>query len=260
MIELTKSQREAVEARGCDILVSAAAGSGKTSTLTERIKKRIITDGAELSRLPVVTFSRASAEDVRLKITKALETEASLGGRHAARAAALVGSAKIGTIHSFCYSLVKRYYGELGLPPKLRVAEDSEAALMRRRAMEETLDEAAGEEASDDKMQGGGSASFEFLSDQLAGGGDDGVMVDTLLELYEKTECSPKGFYVISGAARELSTAGGFYASAASGPILKLLREDTEYYAAVFESAADYFSALGEKSAKKADTFSQLSK
>ncbi|MCD8002832.1 MAG: UvrD-helicase domain-containing protein [Clostridia bacterium] len=255
MIELTKSQREAVEARGCDILVSAAAGSGKTSTLTERIKKRIITDGAELSRLPVVTFSRASAEDVRLKITKSLETEASLGGRRAARAAALVGSAKIGTIHSFCYSLVKRYYGELGLPPKLRVAEDSEAALMRRRAMEETLDEAAGEET-----QESGSAGFEFLSDQLAGGGDDGVMVDTLLELYEKTECSPKGFYVISGAARELSSAGGFYASSASGPILKLLREDAEYYAAVFEAAADYFSALGEKSAKNADTFSQLSK
>ena len=104
-MDFTKAQKSAIELRGRNILVSAAAGSGKTATLTERII-RLLTDKdnpADISRMLIVTFTRAAAGELRTRISKALSKSLANDpcNRHIAKQITTLGSAKISTIDSY---------------------------------------------------------------------------------------------------------------------------------------------------------------
>ena len=119
----TPAQRAAIEDRGGTLLVSAAAGSGKTAVLVERAV-RLITDAAHpvaADRLLIVTFTRAAAEELRGRIAVRLAAEAAAHPESAylRRQRLLLGRANICTIDAFCMQLLKRYFAELGLPPEL---------------------------------------------------------------------------------------------------------------------------------------------
>ena len=166
-VKWTEEQRRVIDQRDSNILVSAAAGSGKTAVLCERIIERLTDDSSPMSldRLLVMTFTRAAAEELRERISKALREriiseeewlrgqddaseEAELHkGRlsHLRRQKLLLRGADISTIDSLCQKLIREYYQDLDIDPSFRVAEEGELKLIRADVMEELLEESYGE-------------------------------------------------------------------------------------------------------------------
>ena len=141
----TDEQWEAIAARDQDVLVAAAAGSGKTAVLVERIIRRLAdeNDPAEVDRILVVTFTNAAAAEMRHRIGEALEDrlKEDPSSLYLRRQLSMLNRASISTLHSFCTEVIRRYYYEIDLDPAFRVADQTEAALLREEAMEELFEE-----------------------------------------------------------------------------------------------------------------------
>ena len=138
----TAKQLDAMKVYGRDVLVSAAAGSGKTFTLTQRIIKNIIERQADISRMLVVTFTRAAASELKTKISSALIDAVAKhpDNLHLRRQLLLIGGADISTIDSFLLRPVKENFEKLGLPASLRLADDAELCTLRSEILSQTLD------------------------------------------------------------------------------------------------------------------------
>ena len=125
----TPQQKKAIDTRGKTILVSAAAGSGKTATLTERIIQRITVDNADISNMLIVTFTRSAAADLKLKIFNAITaalaevSDADVASKLSAQLAN-INNAKICTIDSFYYELIKSHFTECNVSPTFRIIDD----------------------------------------------------------------------------------------------------------------------------------------
>ena len=134
----TEQQRQAIEARGSDLLISAAAGSGKTAVLVERIITRIIEEEQDISRLLVVTFTKAAATEMRQRIgaaiAKKLETDPN--NIHLQEQMAFLPRADIKTIHAFCLQVIKEYYHILEIDPAVRTADPAEVKLLQKEVLE----------------------------------------------------------------------------------------------------------------------------
>jgi ATP-dependent helicase/nuclease subunit A len=136
----TKEQQAAIDSRGQTLLLSAAAGSGKTAVLVERIIQRLLDreNPIDITELLVVTFTKAAAAEMRERIAQALAGE--LGGpRHdaAERQLALLPSAHISTLHSFCQAVIRRYFYRIDMDPRFTVAGEEELLLLQHRVLEE---------------------------------------------------------------------------------------------------------------------------
>ncbi|MBE7037071.1 MAG: helicase-exonuclease AddAB subunit AddA [Ruminococcaceae bacterium] len=142
--EWTQAQKAAIDARNADVLVAAAAGSGKTAVLVERIIKRISDDQqpVDIDRLLVVTFTNAAASEMRQRIgealTKRLEEEPN--NELLSRQLSLLPKASITTIHSYCLRVLKANFNALGLDPNFRLADPTENDLIRFAALEEVVE------------------------------------------------------------------------------------------------------------------------
>lgn len=144
--QFTEEQERAITLRDKNILVSAAAGSGKTAVLVERII-RMISEGehpADIDRLLVVTFTSAAASEMRERITDAISEKLSAEpeNEHLQRQSALIHNAQITTIHSFCLFVIRNHFQEIGLDPAFRVADEGEIGLLMQDVLEEVLEEA----------------------------------------------------------------------------------------------------------------------
>ena len=129
-VTFTKEQQETIDTRGESVLVSAAAGSGKTAVLVERII-RMVEDPVhpvDIDRLLVVTFTSAAAAQMRERISLALSraVEEQPENAHLIRQLTLIHHAQITTIDSFCLYLVRNHFDEIGLDPDFRVADEGE--------------------------------------------------------------------------------------------------------------------------------------
>ena len=138
MPEWTLKQQDAIRARNRDILVSAAAGSGKTSVLIERLMS-LLRGGASLDRMLVVTFTRAAASEMRQRLNQALQQEAG-ESRHLRRQYAMIGRADISTLHTFCKKLIKRHFQAVGADPMCDVADEIRSGALREKAMQEVME------------------------------------------------------------------------------------------------------------------------
>ena len=118
---LTEEQRRAVENRGGALLVSAAAGSGKTRVLVERLLDRVDNGGADMDRFLVITYTKAAAAELRGRIAQELNERLAQApsDRHLRRQSMLVYRAQISTIHSFCASLLRENAARLELDPEV---------------------------------------------------------------------------------------------------------------------------------------------
>lgn len=141
----TDDQWKAIVSSGQDILVAAAAGSGKTAVLVERIIKKIIDseNPVDVDRLLVVTFTNASAAEMRHRIGEALEKELKVNpsSLHLRRQLHLLNRASISTLHSFCLEVIRSYYYMIDLDPGFRIADDTEAELLREEVLDELFEE-----------------------------------------------------------------------------------------------------------------------
>ncbi|MBM7554097.1 helicase-exonuclease AddAB subunit AddA [Thalassobacillus pellis] len=150
MVRWTKEQERAIYTSGRDVLVSAAAGSGKTAVLVERIIQKLLhkTDPVDIDSLLVVTFTNAAAQEMRnrvgLALSKALEQEPS--STHLKKQLSLLQNASISTLHSFCMEVVRRYAYLLDLDPGFRIADDIEADLLQQEVIEELFEDWYGKE------------------------------------------------------------------------------------------------------------------
>ena len=185
-VSWTDEQRQAIDNRGGTLLVSAAAGSGKTAVLVQRVLDRV-TDSenpCDVDSFLIVTFTKAAASEMRGKIADALTELAAKQPQNLRlrRQLMLVHRAKITTVHAFCMSLVKEHFHELGLPPEFRTADDSEQTAMQQEVLEEVLE---AQYAVD-------GAGFSALVEAVSGGRDDRQLASLVLETFRNLQSSPK--------------------------------------------------------------------
>lgn len=133
----TTEQLLAITERNCDLLISAAAGSGKTAVLVERIIGRIVNDGMDVDRMLVVTFTNAAAAEMSERIGNALakKLEAEPENIHLQNQLTLLGRADIKTIHAFCLQVIREYYHILQIDPATRTADPTEVKLLQKEVM-----------------------------------------------------------------------------------------------------------------------------
>lgn len=148
-MKFTEDQQRVIDLRNCNILVSAAAGSGKTAVLVERIVELVSgsacdsAQAVDIDRLLVVTFTNAAAAQMRERVTKALSdrVEAEPDNEHIKKQLMLIHNAKIMTIHSFCLYLIKNHFNDIGLDPDFRTADEGEMRLLKQEVLSELLEE-----------------------------------------------------------------------------------------------------------------------
>ena len=140
-VKWTEEQEKVICLRNCNILVSAAAGSGKTAVLVERIIQRITdgTDPVDVDRLLIVTFTEAAAAEMKERIGAAIEKKLAErpGDARLEQQATMIHSASITTIHSFCLSVIRDHFHVIGIDPGFRVAEEGELKLLKQDVLEE---------------------------------------------------------------------------------------------------------------------------
>lgn len=181
----TTEQEQVIAARNCNLLVSAAAGSGKTAVLVERIITRL-TEGEDplnVDQLLVVTFTEAAAAEMKERIRGAIEKklEEEPENIHLQRQATLIHHARITTIHSFCLSVVRDYFHTIDLEPGFRTMEEGERKLLMQEVMEELLEEEYRK----------GEVSFTDFVEMAATGRDDRKVEELILNLYEFSRSNP---------------------------------------------------------------------
>lgn len=141
MPEFTDDQKRAIYEDGCDILVSAAAGSGKTAVLSERVLSKLL-DGHDITEFLVVTFTNAAAAEMKERISRKIgeKIEESEKNAFLSRQLTLIGKASITTIHSFCLDIIKNNFHLLDIDPAFKIADENETKLMKLESAEETLE------------------------------------------------------------------------------------------------------------------------
>ena len=183
--QLTLAQQAAVDNRGGPLLVSAAAGSGKTKVLVDRLMA-YLTDPrhpANVDEFLIITYTKAAASELRGKIAAALTQRLSRepGNRHLQRQLQRLYLAKISTVHAFCADLLREYAFPLGLPPDARVADEGEAVALREAAMETVLQAAY--------ARIGQSPALQAFVDTQGFGRDDRAVPEIILAVYESARC-----------------------------------------------------------------------
>ncbi len=142
----TDQQLKAIRGKGHSLLVSAAAGSGKTAVLIERVLRYLTAEGGSVRRLIIMTYTKAAAEELRMKLKSAVDKYLleNGGNDHLMRESALIDSAEIGTIHSICLGLITRHFEQLDLDPRLRLIDETGEVAMVEEQAEVLLEELYG--------------------------------------------------------------------------------------------------------------------
>ncbi len=197
----TRKQREVIEARNCDLLVSAAAGSGKTAVLVERIIELICDEAhpVDIDRLLVMTFTNAAAAEMRERIAMAIEKklEEEPWREHLQVQAALVHRAQITTIDSFCLSLIRDHFNLLDIDPGFRIGDEGELMLVRADVMEAMLEE---------YYETGDRVFQEFVETYASGKSDSGIE-NYIMQVYTFSQSNPFPMEWIAGCRQELERA-----------------------------------------------------
>lgn len=155
MVNWTKEQEEAIYTAGSDILVAAAAGSGKTAVLVERIIKKLLSTSnpVDIDSLLVVTFTNAAAQEMRNRVGIALEKALAENptSMHLKKQLSLLQRASISTLHSFCLDVVRKYAYLIDMDPSFRIADDMEGDLIKQEVLEDLFEEWYGAEPGSNK-------------------------------------------------------------------------------------------------------------
>ena len=141
----TKEQENVIKKRGGNLLVSAAAGSGKTAVLVQRIIEMIMDKErpVDIDKLLVVTFTKAAAAQMKERIQEAIERELKKNpaNDHLIRQMSLIHKAQITTIHSFCLSVIRSHFHQVDLEPDFRMGDETEVELLKMEVVEEVFSE-----------------------------------------------------------------------------------------------------------------------
>ncbi|MDQ0255168.1 ATP-dependent helicase/nuclease subunit A [Evansella vedderi] len=180
----TDDQWKAIDASGNNILVAAAAGSGKTAVLVERIIRKIVEHQIDVDRLLIVTFTNAAAAEMRNRIGEAIEKQLtkSPASLHLRRQLTLLNRANISTLHSFCMKVVRQYYFDVQVDPNFRILDDTEGELIREEIIDDLFEEEYGKEDN--------QAFFDVV-DRYSGDRSDDALRNLIRKLYDFSRSHP---------------------------------------------------------------------
>ncbi|MBQ5440880.1 MAG: helicase-exonuclease AddAB subunit AddA [Firmicutes bacterium] len=201
----TDRQYKAINDRNKSILVAAAAGSGKTAVLVERIKQLILRDGCSLDRMLVVTFTNAAASEMKEKIEKAVRDEInhlSLDNEESSKVKIsllkkqldLLPLAQISTFHSFSMEVVRKFFYVIGCEPNFKICDESNKAILQENAMEKLFE---------NRYETGGEDFLQFLR-KYCGSRDDNSVKDMIYQLSNRLESMPDPFVWLDERIAEL--------------------------------------------------------
>ena len=182
---LTDEQQKIVDDRGGELLVSAAAGSGKTRVLVERLLDRVTKEGLDIDRFLVITYTKAAAAELRGRIAQELSDRLAQtpNDRHLRRQTTLVYRAQISTIHAFCAALLRESGHLLDLDPDFRLCDEGESRVLMNQVLEEVLDKRY------ENLEE--SSSFTQLVDTLSAGRDDSRLVQIAADVFARVQSHP---------------------------------------------------------------------
>ncbi|MCR4589886.1 MAG: helicase-exonuclease AddAB subunit AddA [Lachnospiraceae bacterium] len=214
-MNFTPEQEKVIKTRGKNILVSAAAGSGKTAVLVERIISRVTDDEnpVDIDRILTVTFTNAAAAEMRDRIRKRLSDASALhpDDQHIRQQLNLIHNANIMTIDSFCVRVLRENFEEAGIDPSFRVGDENETGMLSEDACDEVLNEAYEE----------GSEDFYSFLDMCSPGKEDRNVAELIMKLSKASDSrvDPEEWL---GSLAEPYKAGSMEDSEVSGHILAL--------------------------------------
>ncbi|MFI3201110.1 MAG: helicase-exonuclease AddAB subunit AddA [Eubacteriales bacterium] len=183
--QYTKDQQKVIELRNRNILVAAAAGSGKTAVLVERIIQ-LISEGdskTDIDRLLIVTFTSAAADEMRERISEGIQKKLAQDPfcEHMQKQATLIYHAQITTISSFCLHLIKNHFHDIELDPTMRVGDEGECKLMKLETLEEVL------ESHFQKKE----ETFYYFVETFSANGNEKGLEELILQLHETSRSYP---------------------------------------------------------------------
>ena len=195
----TKQQQKVIDQRDADILVSAAAGSGKTAVLVERIIQKITDDKhpIDVDHLLVVTFTKAAAGEMKERIMAALDEKVREfpGNQHFVKQLSLIHKAQITTIHSFCMNLIRDYFYVLGIDPSTAPGDEGRLSAIRQEVLDDLLEEAYEKKEED----------FINLIESYSPGKNDNIISEYILKLYQNARSHREPFKWLDQAEENIS-------------------------------------------------------
>src|SRR5690625_2520169 len=188
MVKWTEKQQQAIDESDSDILVAAAAGSGKTAVLVERIIQKIVQPEQpyQIDEILVATFTNAAAEEMRSRIGAALEQAIAKEptSYHLKKQLSLLQRASISTLHAFCTSVVRQYAYLLDLDPAFRIADTMELDLIKQEVLEEMFEDAYGREGEEQER-------FFTVVDMFSNDRSDVELEELILRMYSFADQHP---------------------------------------------------------------------
>ena len=182
-VKWTKEQLLAIKEKGENILVAAAAGSGKTAVLVERIINKIINEKIDIDKILVVTFTKSAASEMRARILDAIyeNIEKNPEDMHLQKQITLLSKANICTIDSFCLDVVKNNFFEIGISPNLKIADNTEIEILKQETLEDLFEE---------KYETGNEEFLELINIYTNYRGDENLQ-NLILEIYRFIQSMP---------------------------------------------------------------------
>ena len=183
-MDWTDEQKQAINEKGSNILVAAAAGSGKTAVLVERIIKKVVEEGIDIDKLLVVTFTNAAASEMRERVLDAIykKLDENPNDEKLLRQITLLNKASICTIDSFCLEVVRNNFYELeNIAPNFRIADTTEIELLKQEVIEDIFEEKYENEDED----------FSKLIHTYTSYRDDTPLKDLILKIYNYIQSNP---------------------------------------------------------------------
>ena len=233
----TAAQLAAIETNNKTLLVSAAAGSGKSTTLTERIIRSLTgEERADISKMLIVTFTRASAADLKDKILEALNDALAKNPSDSHLTSQLVklGSARICTIDSFYLELIRSNFTELGLSPSFRIADSAEVEILAKSIMNDTIEYFY--ETDED---------FPLFAECFSGIRNSDALIDIFLNLDSHLKSIPAGIDFLKQNAEATSSQAtlDFFSTDYGQVLKKQFKDAIEYYLPPTKEACDYIAS-----------------
>lgn len=241
----TEQQESAINTRGSDILVSAAAGSGKTAVLTERIKQLVINEGISVENMLIVTFSNAAAAEMKEKIIRALKQAADEQPEKAARLRSQIRRARtadISTFHKFSMGVIRRYFYMTDIDQNFGICDESRRTVMIEEALEE-LFEARFEGDEKESRENCSSLTFEQFLKMYADVRSEEKVKEMIRETYRFIMSMPDPFEWLRQAVEALNYDEEEFRNSAvykalRGSVVKLMCRAVEIYEDVCDAVA----------------------
>lgn len=249
-IELTEQQKDAINACGLSLAISAAAGSGKTSVLTRRITERVCSGKADISRLLIVTFTRAAAAELVTRIEKALNDESvkNPADKRLIRQMLLLPSAKISTIDGFCLDLIRENFQDTGIAGFGVLDADAEKIMKLEIADELISDYFDGNVSKENEI-----SDFPKFSDTIGSPSSDGVLAPAIVKLHEFYSGCVDRDKAIKNPPENTDFHHSFWGKAIYGIAIELARHYMNFFDTALRTIRTSEGASGWEAAFEAD-------